>query len=300
MTTLKQFRYFTALAETRHFGAAADRCSITQPALSVQIKALERELGFPLVERSASGAVLTVEGEEVARRARAILAADRDLTDYALHRTKLATGPLRLGAIPSIAPYLMPGVLQATAARYPDLDLSLRESVTDNLVDALVAGDLDVIVVALPIEHPDIETVALFEDVFLLAEPASRPVRGRPPTFKAIAGDRLLLLEEGHCLREQALSLCDRAGDGGGVGFGASSLATILQMVAGGYGVTLLPEMARGREMQGDLAVRLTRFAAPEPGRSIGLAWRARSPRREDFLTLSGLFPDRAAVGGGN
>lgn len=296
MTTLKQFRYFTALAETRHFGAAAGRCSVTQPALSVQIKALERELGLPLVERRASGAVLTVEGEEVARRARAILAATRDLAEYALHRTQLATGPLRLGAIPSIAPYLMPPVLRATAARYPALDLSLRESITDNLVDALVAGDLDVIVVALPIDHPDIETVSLFEDLFLLAEPASRPKRKRPPTFADIAGDRLLLLEEGHCLREQALSLCGMAGDGGVVGFGASSLATILQMVAGGYGVTLLPEMAKARELRGGLGVRLTRFAAPEPGRGIGLAWRARSPRREDFLALAELFPRQAGM----
>lgn len=290
MVTFRQLRYFSALAETRHFGAAAEKSSVTQPALSVQIRELEKSLGLPLVERRSSGAVLTVEGEEVARRSRAILGLVRDLGDYALQRGGLATGPLRIGAIPSIAPYLMPRVLRFLAETYPDLELSLRENITDTLVAGLVAGDLDVIFVALPVDHPEIETMALFEDAFLLAEPGDRPGRPRPPTFEDIADERLLLLEEGHCLRNQALSLCGRSNADGTTGFGASSLATVLQMVAAGYGVTLLPELAAGDVTMRGLSVELSRFAAPEPGRVIGLGWRAHSPRRDDFRSLARLF----------
>lgn len=290
MLTLRQLRYFAALAETGHFGRAAERSAVTQPALSVQIRDLEHELGLSLVERRSSGAVLTVEGEAVAERARAILAAVRDLGDYALHQNRLATGPLRLGAIPSVAPYFMPGALQAVSERFPDLELSLRETITDTLVAALAAGDLDVVVLALPIEHPDVETAPLFEDRFLLAESAGRPERERAPTFDDLAGERLLLLEEGHCLREQALSLCGRTGGEGIADFGASSLATVLQMVAAGYGVTLLPELAVDREVTARLTVRLSRFAPPEPSRTIGLAWRRNSPRRSDLAGLVELL----------
>jgi len=293
VVSLRQLRYLESLAETRHFGHAAEACAVSQPALSMQIKELEDELKVSLVERLKSGIEFTEQGEEIARRARTILASVRDLLDYAQHQEGVLSGVLKLGAIPSIAPYLLPTALPELQRRYPALQLQLREKLTANLVRELVTGDLDLILVALPIEDPEIETLFLFADRFILAAKATKTnQRLRHANADMLSQDRLLLLEEGHCLRDQALSYCHMLTPEARDSFGASSLATIVQMVANGYGITLLPEMAIAREVHASGAIRLLRFAPPEPKREIGLAWRKTSPRKKDFMQFGELLRD--------
>lgn len=288
--TLRQLGYLAALARHRHFGRAAAACGVSQPALSVQIQELEANLGAVLIERARGRIELTPDGGEVARRARRILAEVDDLVDLARHRGRLLAGPLRLGAIPSVAPYLLPTVLPCLQERHPALDLLIRETQTAVLVDELARGALDVLLLSLPIGHPEIETIRLFDDPFLLAVPAGHPlaaVAAADP--RHLEGERLLLLEEGHCLRDQALDYCDRGGRGGLGGFGASSLATVARMVANGLGVTLLPEVCLPYEGR-DPRLALRRFAPPAPSRAIGLAWRRSSPRKRDFVELGKLL----------
>src|SRR5262245_4059085 len=224
MVSLRQLRYLDSLAETRHFGHAAEACAVSQPALSMQIKELEDELKVSLVERRKSGIELTEQGEEIARRARTILAAVRDLLDYAKHQEGVLAGVLKLGAIPSITPYLLPAALPELQRRFPGLSLQLRETVTATLVHELVAGDLDLVVVAPPIDDPDVETFHLFDDRFVLAMKASQANRRQShASTEMLLDDRLLLLEEGHCLRDQALSYCRVVTPQARESFGASS-----------------------------------------------------------------------------
>lgn len=298
MVSLRQLRYLESLAETRHFGHAAQACAVSQPALSMQIKELEDELRLSLVERRKSGIELTERGVEVARRARTILASVRDLVDYAKGQEGVLSGVLKLGAIPSIAPYLLPAALPALQRRFPALSLQLRETVTETLVHELVSGDLDVILIALPIDEPELETHHLFDDAFILATRATAEnARTRAATPDMLADERLLLLEEGHCLRDQALSYCHMMTREARESFGASSLATIVQMVANGYGITLLPEMAISSEIHRGGDIRLLRFAAPEPKREIGLAWRKTSPRKTEFVQFGELLRDVLPAG---
>jgi LysR family transcriptional regulator, hydrogen peroxide-inducible genes activator len=295
MVSLRQLRYLESLAKTRHFGHAAQACAVSQPALSMQIKELEDELRVSLVERRKSGIELTEQGEEIARRARSILASVRDLLDYAKHQEGVLSGVLKLGAIPSIAPYLLPAALPELQRRFPALHLQLRETVTSNLVRELVTGDLDLILVALPIEDPEVDSFHLFDDRFILATRATkRNQRLRHANADMLADNRLLLLEEGHCLRDQALSYCHMVTPEARDSFGASSLLTIVQMVANGYGVTLLPEMAIASEIHSSGDIRLLRFRTPEPKREIGLAWRKTSPRKRDFIQFAELLRNTA------
>ncbi|HVY42252.1 MAG TPA: LysR substrate-binding domain-containing protein [Hyphomicrobiaceae bacterium] len=281
--TLRQLRYFDALARCRHFGRAAEQCAVSQPALSMQIQELEREVGTPLVERTRHGVQLTEAGREIARRAGRILAECRDLLDWAQHNGRLLSGILRLGVIPSVAPYLLPPLLPLLRSEYPNLELHLRETQTQQLTKELLEGKLDVLLLALPVDHPDVESIRLVEDRFLLALPASRKVGRVLATPDLLRRDRLLLLEEGHCLREQALSYCRLQQVESVNTFGASSLSTIVQMVANGHGITLLPELSLDLEARNE-AVRLMRFAEPQPHRVLGLVWRRTSPRKRDFV----------------
>jgi LysR family hydrogen peroxide-inducible transcriptional activator len=292
MITLKQLRYLSALAEHRHFGRAAAACSITQPALSMQIRELEKELAAQLVERRPGEAVLTEIGHEVVTRSSQLLASARDLVDFARHGRAILSGELSLGVIPTLAPYVLPRVLPKLQERYPELQVELRETQTGVLVDELTRGHLDVIMLALPVTESDLETMPLFDDPFLLAVPAgdARPRTGRI-TSRDIDRDRLILLEEGHCLRDQALAFCANSRRGGSMGLGATSLATVMQMVANGYGVTLVPQVAVDVEVRDD-RVRLLRFVSPQPGRTIGLAWRRTSPRKSDFIALGEIAKD--------
>lgn len=285
MITLRQLRYLSALARTKHFGRAAAECAVTQPALSMQVRELEREIGAELVERRPNDIALTDIGQDVARRAEQILASTRDLVDFARHRDVLS-GPLKLGIIPTLAPYILPRVLPLLQQRYPLLRLELRETLTKILLDELVSGELDTVMLALPAEDADVETLPLFTDAFLLAVPAADPLPAHSRVDIAdVDQRRLILLEEGHCLRDQALAFCATNRRDQPAGLGATSLATVMQMVANGYGVTLVPEVSIDAELR-DTRIKLLRFSEPEPGRSIGLAWRHTSPRRPDFEAL--------------
>src|SRR5450830_552899 len=295
MITLRQLHYLTALARHRHFGRAAADCAVTQPALSMQVRELEREIGTALVERRPGEIALTDTGLEVAQRAEQILTATRDLVDFARHRDVLS-GPLRLGIIPTLAPYVLPRVLPRLQAKYPQLRLEVRETQTKMLLAELISGELDTVMLALPADGADIETLRLFDDRFLLAVPAADklPARGRVG-IEDVDQRRLILLEEGHCLRDQALAFCATKRRDAPAGLGATSLATVMQMVANGYGVTLLPEVAIDVEVR-DRRVKLLRFSEPEPARTIGLAWRRTSPRMQDFEALGQIIIDM--VGG--
>ncbi len=258
---------------------------MTQPALSMQVRELEREIGAELVERRAGEIALSEIGVEVARRAEHILAASRDLVDFARHR-EILSGKLRLGIIPTLAPYVLPRALPQLQKSYPLLRLEVRETQTKTLLDELAAGELDTVMLALPPDGADLETLPLFDDRFLLAMPASDPL----PTFRRVGVKdfdqrRLILLEEGHCLRDQALAFCGTANSDAQASLGATSLATVMQMVANGYGVTLLPEVAAEMEAR-DGRVKLLRFVEPQPARTVGLAWRRTSPRKRDFTAL--------------
>ncbi len=297
MITLRQLRYFEALARHKHFGRAAEDCGISQPALSMQIRELEQSLGAPLVERRPNEVVLTELGVEIARRAEQLLTGAGDLVDFAKHRQKVLSGVLRLGVIPTIAPYLLPRVLPAVQKQYPELKLELRETQTDILLDELGRGMLHLLILALPAGDGEIETLRLFDDPFLLAVPADDPL---PPKSRVNAHDvssrQLILLEEGHCLRDQALAFCATQNSETPAGLGATSLSTVMQMVANGYGATLLPRIAVDAGLA-DKRVKLLRFADPEPRRSIGLAWRRTSPRKVDFLALGQVITQTLGLG---
>lgn len=290
MVTLRQLQYFTALAELRHFGRAADRCCVTQPALSMQIKELEDSLGVQLVRRKRGHIELTAEGREIAARALALLSSARDIENYARNRGKTLVGELRLGVIPSVAPYLLPKVLPKVQERYPYLQLKLHETLVRPLVTELKEGSLDAIILALPVAEAKIEAVPLFEDAFLLAR---RRIAGRN-SAKSVAIDslrdeKILLLDDGDRVHAGALDGCISIEHDAPAEFSASSLSTIMKMVATGYGVTLLPEIAAETE-SADPRVELLRFAEPEPKRVVGLAWRESSTRKKDFAELGRLI----------
>lgn len=312
--TLRQLQYFIALSETRHFGRAAERVHISQPALSVQIAALEATLAAQLVDRGGRGVILTPTGHAVAAHARKVMAEMRALQDAARSERGLS-GQLTLGVIPTVAPYLLPVALPLLRARNVTLDLRVREAQTEVLLDDLALGRLDAAVIALPSGRPGLEEVHLATDRFLLAgseaQIAALAARDAPLHPADIAPGRLLLLDEGHCLADQALEVCglDRAATR--VDLGASSLATLAGLVAEGFGLTLLPEIARATESAAAPGMRLARFAAPEPARRLGLVHRA-GPGGGGWVdelaallieALRGLLPEGACapapVGGG-
>lgn len=289
--TLKQLEYAVALAEHRHFRKAADASFITQPAMSAQIRQLEELLGVDLFERDRRRVLVTRAGDEVARRAQRILADLDDLVEAAQSMGAPLTGPLRLGIIPTVAPYLLPAILPGLRRRYPEMVLYLREEQTVRALGLLEGGGLDVVVLALPVEGSDVETLALFEDPFFLAVPRNHPLAQRKRLREAdLAGEEVLLLEDGHCLRDQALAVCHLSGAREKTDFRATSLHTLVQMVSNGLGVTLIPKMAMDTETRRAPGLETHAFARPSPGRTIGLAWRRSSPREEDFRLLGELI----------
>lgn len=290
MLSTRQLRYFDALARHRHFGRAAEECAVTQPALSMQIREMEEALGVRLVERGRSGVRLTPVGEEAASRARGVLAALADMERTIRDRGRLLEGRMRLGVIPSIAPYLLPRLLPEVAGRWPGVEIALRESQTEQLVSDLAHGDLDLVILSLPVEHPALETMALFEDPFLLAVPeSSADFAGETAAAEDILAADLLLLEDGHCFRDQALNVCRKVDARQLRRFGASSLSTLAQLVANGQGVTLLPQMFVASEGGRIPRVRLLRFPDPAPSRTIGLVWRRTLPFRDDVEQVAAM-----------
>ncbi len=288
--TLRQLRYLDALAAHRHFGRAAEAAGISQPALSMQIRDLEQALGGALVERGPAGATLTEFGGEVVGRSARILALIRDIEELPASRADPLSGPLRLGVIPSVAPYLLPHLIAAGAKQYPELRLTIRESITRALVAELVAGNLDAIVASVPLGNDDLAEAPAFDDPFLLAAPANSPHAKRKPALtELISADELLLLEDGHCLRDQALAVCGTIDPRRRRSYGATSLATVLHLVAAGHGITFVPAMAVDAALRANRDLALVRFADPAPHRAIGVAWRRSSPRERDFRALAAL-----------
>jgi LysR family hydrogen peroxide-inducible transcriptional activator len=273
--SIRQLRYFDALARHSHFGRAAQACAISQPALSMQIKELEDALGAVLIERGARQVRLTKLGEEAVPRIRDILRAIDDLGDFARASQGRLAGRLRIGIIPTIAPYLLPDLVRNLAESHPALVLHVREALTSKLLIELADGRLEAAILALPVHEPALAEVALFTERFLLVRPSEdsdRPV----PSAEMLREMRLLLLEEGHCFRDQALSFCDMQASQPREMLDASSLSTLVQMVSAGMGVTLIPEMALNVETRA-ARVSISRFPEPQPTRTVGLVWRRSS-----------------------
>lgn len=289
--TLKQLRYFEALARHGHFGRAADVCAISQPALSMQIKELEESLGTELFERGARQVRLTSFGEAFALRVRGILRSVDELEDLARASQDRLVGRLRIGVIPTIAPYLLPAIIGNLTRMHDGLDIHVRETLTSKLVHELAEGRLDAAIVALPVSEPALTEVALFSENFVLVRPSED--EGKPvPNREALREMRLLLLEEGHCFREQALSFCNVPSAPRELMDG-SSLSTLVQMVSAGIGVTLIPEMAVAVETR-SASVSIARFQNLQPSRTIGMIWRRTSPLAKQFLEIAEVVRNSA------
>ena len=290
--TLRQLRYFDALARHGHFGHAAEASSISQPALSMQIKEMEESLGTPLFDRGSGGVRLTGFGEEVATRVRDILRSVDELGDLARASRDELTGRLRIGVIPTVAPYLLPTIVGNLARRHEALDIRVRETMTPRLLQDLSDGRLDTAIVALPVSEPAFAEVPLFSEEFVLVRP--RDDEGKPvPSPETLKQMRLLLLEEGHCFRDQALSFCKLSSAMPREILDGSSLTTLVQMVSAGIGVTLIPEMAVPVETR-STPVSLARFPAPRPSRTIGMIWRLSSPLASRLMRIADVVRESA------
>ncbi len=283
--TLKQLRYFEALARHEHFGHAAEASAISQPALSVQIRELEATLGVTLFERGPRQVRLTPFGMQFEGRAREILRKVDELGDLARLSQGGLSGRLRIGVIPTIAPYLVPAVIRSLTQTWPALDIHIRETTTPRLIEELEEGRIDCAIVALPVSEPALNEVTLFTESFVLVRHQDEAYRPMPDRDR-LREMRLLLLEEGHCFRDQALSFCDLPGGRTRYGLDASSLSTLVQMVGAGIGVTLLPEMAVPVETR-SAPVVIGRFADPEPARTVGMIWRKTTPLAAQLARLA-------------
>lgn len=287
MISIRQLRYFEALATTLHFGRAAEIVHVSQPALSAQIMEMEKHLGVKLLERTRASTLLTDKGHEVLKHARTVLAAVDRLEEAARQSSGTLEGLLRLGIIPTVAPYLVPKMVPYLRRAHPLIEIELKEAVTDRLLGDLAEGRLDAIIAAIPIEMDSVVAKSLFVDRFYMAMSANdSDVLLSPMTETEVDPERLLLLEEGHCLREQALSVCKAASKRSLINFGATSMTTLLQMVSNDMGMTLIPELAIETETA-RTPIRIVPFTEPAPSREIGLVWRRSSPRRADMEALA-------------
>jgi LysR family hydrogen peroxide-inducible transcriptional activator len=294
---LRDLEYLVAVAEHGHFGRAAAACFVSQPTLSTQLKKLEVELGISLIERNPRQALLTSAGEQVVARARAILGEVDAIHQIARHTRDPRSGRLRLGIFPTLGPYLLPHVVPRLHDRFPDLELLLVEEKTEVLLERLRGGRLDAAVLALPVDDAALDGEVLFREKFLLAVPAGHRLAGCGPVDLATLEDEhLLLLADGHCLRDQALAVCQSAGAREYAGFQATSLETLRHMVAAGVGVTLLPELSVRPPVPQPGTVRLVRFREPAPYRDVGLFWRPMSVYRDLLPELAQALRDPSGV----
>lgn len=293
--TLQELRYLVALAEKGHFARAAEACHVGQPTLSMQLKKLEEYLGVTLFERNKHHLQATPIGEQIIEQARMALAIVAQIKDLARRGHDPMDGPMRLGVIPTLGPYLIPHLLPGIRHRFPDLHLFLREDLTAHLLERLRQGRLDALLLALPLRGDDIETLPLFRESFVVALPATHRLAARRHVEQAdLAHENVLLLEEGHCLRDQALSICGEQGTEQREELKATSIETLRQMVAAGVGCTLLPRLASlpGAGSVRDGTVQIRPFNAPQPTRTIGLAWRRNYPRTTTVRTLGALIAE--------
>jgi LysR family hydrogen peroxide-inducible transcriptional activator len=292
---LKDLRYLVALADTRHFGHAAERCFVSQPTLSAQLKKLEDYLGVQLIERHPRRVALTEVGAQVVARARRMLeAGDEIITLTQLQRDPLA-GRLRLALLPTIGPYLLPQVALRIRRKLPRLELLLYEYQTGPMLEHLQAGDIDVGILALPVPTEGMQQRELYEEPFVLAAPENNELAKRK-TVKTtdLDGQTLLLLEDGHCLRDQALAVCAHSGAREKQDFRATSLETLRQMVAAGLGITLLPQLASGGAYGSARGVAIVPFTRPVPTRQIGALWRRTSARSTAISAVCDVIVEAA------
>jgi LysR family hydrogen peroxide-inducible transcriptional activator len=288
---LRDLRYLVALAEALHFGKAAEACHVSQPTLSTQIKKLEDELGVALVERAPRHVMLTPAGRDITTRARRVLAEVDQMRETARRTSDPEAGTVRLGLFPTLGPYLLPHVVPRIRARFPRLELLLVEEKTEAVLHMLRDGKLDAAVLAMPLHEDWLETAFLFEEPFLLAVPEGHALAGqRNLTLANLNDQHLLLLEEGHCLRDQALEVCHLAGAGEREGFRATSLETLRQMVAAGVGVTLLPMLAVKPPVSPSDSIRLLAFEDPAPTRRLAMVWRKTSAMGAFLHELAGVL----------
>jgi LysR family transcriptional regulator, hydrogen peroxide-inducible genes activator len=292
---LKDLRYLVAVADLRHFGRAAARCFVSQPTLSAQLKKLEQSLGLQLIERAPNNVSLTAAGEEIVARARRIIEASDEVVTLARGKRDPLAGPLRLALLPTIGPYLLPRVAPAIRRALPRLELRLYEYQTAPMLERLRGGELDAGILALPVELDGLESRELYREAFMVALPERHPLAAHDKLRVAdLKGETLLLLEDGHCMRDQALEVCSRAGVREPQDFRATSLETLRQMVATGAGVTLLPELAVRGAYRSARGVALRPFARPAPARHVGAVWRKTSARRAAIDALGKLIAEHA------
>jgi LysR family hydrogen peroxide-inducible transcriptional activator len=295
--SLRDLEYAVAIADLQHFGRAAERCGVSQAGLSEQVRKLEALLGCPLFERTTRRIVVTPQGEALVGQAREVLGAARVLLEMARAQADPLSGRLRLGVIATLGPYYLPGLLWEVRTRFPSLELRLQEGLTDPLVRALQTGALDLVLLALPWPTDGIVVEPLFFEPFRAILPAGHPLAEQPRLgLGDLAGDGLLLLEEGHCLREQALSLCRLSRSGRDERF-ASSLEMLRHMIAAGEGHSLVPLLAARERVELDGLVRVREIDDPDVGRTIGLAWRGSDPRAPAFQDFSRFLRETAPAG---
>jgi LysR family hydrogen peroxide-inducible transcriptional activator len=286
---LRDLRYLVALADHLHFGRAAEACFVSQPTLSTQIRKLEDELEVELFERSPRHIMLTDVGARVVERARVVLRETDQIREIARRTQDPESGSLRLGLFPTLGPYLLPHIVQRIRARFPRMELLLVEEKTEDVLRGLREGSLDAGILALPVHDDQLHVEPLFEEPFVLAVPSSHPLAGSAEAVatEVMEGESVLLLEDGHCLRDQALEVCHFAGAAERAGFRATSLETLRQMVAAGVGVTLLPMLAVRPPVPTSDDIRLIPFKAPVPSRQIAMLWRKTSAYREFLPQLA-------------
>jgi LysR family hydrogen peroxide-inducible transcriptional activator len=295
--SLRDLEYAVAIADLQHFGRAAERCGVSQAGLSEQVRKLEALLGCPLFERTTRRIVVTPQGHALIGQAREVLGSARVLLEMARASADPLSGQLRLGVISTLGPYYLPGLLWEVRTRFPPLELRLQEGLTDPLVRALQRGALDLVLLALPWPTDGVVVEPLFFEPFRAIVPAGHPLAEQPRLgLGDLAGDGLLLLEEGHCLREQALSLCRLSRSGRDTRF-ASSLEMLRHMIAAGEGHSLVPLLAARERVELDGLVRVREIDDPDVGRTIGLAWRASDPRAPAFRDFSKFLKDAAPAG---
>jgi LysR family hydrogen peroxide-inducible transcriptional activator len=290
---LRDLKYLVSLADHKHFGRAAAACYVSQPTLSTQIKKLEDELGVPLVERAPRKVMLTPAGRDAADRARRIVAEVEQMKEAARRSQDPEAGTVRLGLFPTLGPYLLPHVVPRLRARFPHLELLLVEEKSDVLLSRLREGKLDAGLLALPVADDQLHTEFLFEEPFLLAVPESHPLAKRKSlTLAELSQHQLLLLEDGHCLREQALDVCRLSGANEKSEFRATSLETLRQMVAADVGITLLPTLAVKPPVARYENIHLLGFSDSHPSRQIAMVWRRSSAMNDFLMELAGVFRD--------
>ncbi len=290
MITLKQMRYALAVARTGHFGRAASECAVSQPALSQQILALEELCGTPLFDRSRSGVTPTPFGREFLERADGVIRAADVLDSFAIRSGADPKRPIRFGLIPTVAPYLLPQIFPELTRALPDLKFTISESRTESLLSAITDGSLDIALIATdaPTEGPKLVVETLFEDQFVLATPRDEATDA-PVSLANLQPERILLLDEGHCFRDQTIAACRLEGERGTRTFAATSLSTIVEFVANGQGVTLLPSIALRKEAS-DPRIAIHKLDTPSAGRQLRMVWRAATPFGETYARIADVI----------